>query len=301
MKLKQIFFIFLILSLQSTLLAKVIPALATLVEKGETLNKNFEENYYLDKASSIYAVAISPNGENIVSGSYDNSIKIWNLKSGELLKESLEGKRGNWLVKVLDSSPKIFFRGDDGTFLYEKENNGTLKLALPKLPKKDLFDLKRDNRKIMTINEQVYPYSLTVQNRNNKPLYWLERAYHDEYCTLLPTRVSNIEANSEQNITLNFNCSLPQNNPKPIENHKIELVFETATQNKVRVPLTLSIHYANLKAIKAERLSLERLVLGYVLGKRKGDSNYQIPLMKRQRLEDDLEFLIEEEVEGLRC
>ena len=64
-----------------------------------------------------------------------------------------------------------------------------------------------------------------------------------------------------------------------------------------------------VEALKAKGLSLEieqinesleRLVLGYVLGKRKGDYNYQIPVMKRQLLEDDLEFLIEGEVEGLK-
>jgi len=45
--------------------------------------------------------------------------------------------------------------------------------------------------------------------------------------------------------------------------------------------------------------SLERLVLGYVLSKQKGYYSYQIPLMKQQLLEDDLEFLIEGEVEEL--
>jgi len=62
---------------------------------------------------------------------------------------------------------------------------------------------------------------------------------------------------------------------------------------------TLSYWYFD--TLKEEQIneSLERLVLGYVLGKRKGDYSYQIPLMKRQLLEDDLEFLIEGEVEGL--
>ena len=42
--------------------------------------------------------------------------------------------------------------------------------------------------------------------------------------------------------------------------------------------------------------SLDRLVLGYVVGKLKGDYRYQIPLLKQRLLEDDLEFLIDGEV-----
>ena len=46
--------------------------------------------------------------------------------------------------------------------------------------------------------------------------------------------------------------------------------------------------------------SLERLVLGYVVEKRKGNYCYQIPLMRERLIEDDLEFLLEGEVLGLK-
>jgi len=45
--------------------------------------------------------------------------------------------------------------------------------------------------------------------------------------------------------------------------------------------------------------SLDRLVLGYVVGKYKANYSYQIPLLKERILEDDLSFLIEGEVKGL--
>jgi hypothetical protein len=46
--------------------------------------------------------------------------------------------------------------------------------------------------------------------------------------------------------------------------------------------------------------SLDRLMLGYVIGKLKGNYSFQIPLLKKQLLEDDLEILIDGEVLGLR-
>ena len=64
--------------------------------------------------------------------------------------------------------------------------------------------------------------------------------------------------------------------------------------------MTRSIKEQRLK-IDIERIneSLDRLVLGYVIGKSKGDYFYQIPLLKQKLLEDDLEILIEGEMDGL--
>ena len=46
--------------------------------------------------------------------------------------------------------------------------------------------------------------------------------------------------------------------------------------------------------------SLDRLVLGYVVGKSKGNYVYRVPLLKQRLLEDDIEFNLEGEIEVLR-
>jgi len=81
------------------------------------------------------------------------------------------------------------------------------------------------------------------------------------------------------------------------------IVYLTIKEEQFRLGFVVEALKAEELSLEIEQIneSLERLVLGYVLGKRKGDYSYQIPLMKRQLLEDDLEFLIEGEVEGLRC
>ena len=79
------------------------------------------------------------------------------------------------------------------------------------------------------------------------------------------------------------------------------IVYLTIEKERFRLgDVTRSIKEQGLK-IDIERIneSLDRLVLGYVIGKSKGDYFYQIPLLKQKLLEDDLEILIEGEVDGL--
>jgi WD40 repeat protein len=57
----------------------------------------------------VNSVAISPNGKYIVSGSYDKTIKLWNINTGELIR-SFKGH--TWSVKSVAISPgNILFQG----------------------------------------------------------------------------------------------------------------------------------------------------------------------------------------------
>ena len=64
------------------------------------------------------SVAISPDGKTIVSGSYDNTIKIWDNQSGECLN-TLEGHSG--YVSSVAISP-------DGKTIVSGSGNGTIKI-----------------------------------------------------------------------------------------------------------------------------------------------------------------------------
>ena len=68
--------------------------------------------------SSIYAIAISPDGKYIVSGSIDTTIKIWDFKTGECLN-TLEGHIDS--VNSISISP-------DGKYIVSGSDDDTIKI-----------------------------------------------------------------------------------------------------------------------------------------------------------------------------
>ena len=68
-------------------------ALPPLVKGGEPLTKL--NHFYIPQHSLVSAVAISADGSFIVSGSGDGSLKIWDTKSGRVLK-TLEGHNSSY-------------------------------------------------------------------------------------------------------------------------------------------------------------------------------------------------------------
>lgn len=69
----------------------------------------------------VHCIAISPDGQILASGSADQKIKLWNLRTGELLR-TLEGHRG-WLYSV--SSVAI---SPDGQTLVSGSHDQTIKI-----------------------------------------------------------------------------------------------------------------------------------------------------------------------------
>ena len=69
-------------------------------------------------SKSVYSVAYSPNGQTLASGSWDNTIKLWNVKTGNLL-QTLEGHSKD--ISSVAYSP-------DGQTLASGSVDGTIKL-----------------------------------------------------------------------------------------------------------------------------------------------------------------------------
>ena len=54
--------------------------------------------------NAIYSVAFSPDGTNIVSGSYDNTIRVWEMESGRTIAGSFSTH--------MDAVESVAFSGD---------------------------------------------------------------------------------------------------------------------------------------------------------------------------------------------
>ena len=69
-------------------------------------------------SNSVHAVVVTPDGCQIISGSYDNTIKVWDLEGGHLLR-SLEGHTQS--VNAVAVTP-------DGRQIVSGSNDNTIKV-----------------------------------------------------------------------------------------------------------------------------------------------------------------------------
>ncbi len=63
--------------------------------------------------SEVLSVAISPDGETLVSGSSDNTIKVWNLATGSL-KTPLTDHSNSVYSVAISPDGQTLVSGDDG-------------------------------------------------------------------------------------------------------------------------------------------------------------------------------------------
>ena len=85
-------------------------ALPPLINTGESFTH--EEDYYIPRQSAIYSVAMSQDGKIIVSGSRDKSIKIWDVKTGKLLK-TLKGHSDSITSVTTNQNANIIVSGSN--------------------------------------------------------------------------------------------------------------------------------------------------------------------------------------------
>jgi hypothetical protein len=164
------------------------------------------------------------------------------------------GVRGNWLVKVWDSSPKIFFRGDDGTFLMKRDVNHSshLSYAMPKLLEENIAVAER-TAKLSLLSGVSREITIPVANNGEEPLYYLKTdGYHDAYTSILPSRISNIAVGAKENLSVQIMVSLLTKNPKPVKEYIIKLPLVTAGGKEYNVSIPIEINYAKVEVEKVE-------------------------------------------------
>ncbi len=63
----------------------------------------------------VISVSISPDGQTLASGSWDKTVKLWNVKTGELTR-TLQGHQDSvWSVSFSPDGQTLASGGEDGT------------------------------------------------------------------------------------------------------------------------------------------------------------------------------------------
>ena len=211
--------------------------------------------------SYVNSVAISNDGMFIVSGSEDGSIKIWNIKQGKLLKELRGGKNGCWQNIDFKTSPPIFYRGDDGTFLLKKrelykEGNNTSYAFKPAYPL-DYNLLKKDNLKIQPLKNKTMlngrSLDLNISIKNQGQTSYAIQAYTDSNVFTLEQNILSVIKKGEEKI-LHFKvyANLARVNPKPLRQEKLRLRIVTGNGSEFNTSVPISVRFASVEVESAK-------------------------------------------------
>ncbi len=217
---------------------------AVLVEKGESLGDRKVDDFYVSgHIYGVNSVAISPNGKFIVSGSGDETIKIWDIKNKKEI-ERIMSREENWVW--FDIKNKKLKRYDKGNFLLNRdltpfispEINTTTQLEI-KVPKKIEID-----------SEKVSEFEVEIENRGNQTAYWIEAISKDEDITIYPNRIMKIEPKKTIKQKIKISSFLKMENPKPYQK-KIQLVFLSKYKPIATEEIEVSFKSPNLKVENA--------------------------------------------------
>ncbi|CAA6819383.1 MAG: High-affnity carbon uptake protein Hat/HatR [uncultured Sulfurovum sp.] len=286
-----------LLFLLFTNLCATTVALPKLVEEGESLS-NFEKNFYLDSRSAVNAVAISEDGKTIVSGSSDNSVKIWDSGRGELIR-SLEGHKDTVMsvaiskdgktivsgssdnsVKIWDSNKTTalksllggqrgnwlsknhengtFTRGDDGTLLLEKE---TFKAVQPRwyVEQKSVDDINLSVGNRHLKFDNNQKAKLLLQLKNlDQNISVLSLKGESKHLLVVPKRVGVLQVFETREVVLDVFAKVSRDDPKFIKNEELKLTCTTPKGAEFNLSIFVSIDFSTLKVESATLSKAEK-------------------------------------------
>ncbi len=264
-------------------------ALPPLVNDGETFENR--DDFSISSRSTVNSVAISQDGSKIVSGSWDNSIKIWDSATGKALKRleghtspvtsvaisqdgskivsgSWDGSVKEWTMDeqgwkkefvggrggtwvVFDYEKKKFLRGDDGTLLMKREGNVATLFSPEDRAKEDTLLFDKIEM-VNMVNDAEVNLTLTLLSQSSKS-YFIKAHGQSDYAFVKENGLVKLEKGQKGVLRIPIGTLLPRVNPKPI-NHELNVTVTTANGSAFNLSVPVSIRYANIVVEKAEVL-----------------------------------------------
>jgi len=223
-----------------TLISQAKDALPILLKSGESLTNSFDRDYYIDESSQILSVAISQDSRYIISGSWDNTIKIWDSQSGKLLKELIGGSFGSWLVKDFEKGK--FFRGDDGRFLLKKlDGTRELSSAYPYDNSKETkLTISSDKKSLSIADNHSAILPITIENIGGKN-YFLKVIGGGKYLAVKPIYIDKIDKGKKKIFNIEVFAKLPRYNPKPtVSDLNLTIINDKKEIASLSIPVKIS-------------------------------------------------------------
>lgn len=144
-------------------------------DKGRFINYQLPHPDFPEEGHRECVYAIQHDGRNLVSGSRDNTIRIWNLEKRRLVMPPLRGHEGSVLCLQFDADPKediIVSGSSDSTVRIWRFSTGKLIQVLTKAHHESVLNVRFDDRVLVTCSKDK-----TIKVFNRRPLHPGELGY----------------------------------------------------------------------------------------------------------------------------
>jgi len=125
----------------------------------------------LSHAAVVNTVTFSADGNTLASASRDSSIRLWDVKTGELQQMIIKGLQNNYISCLMPT--QRCWRVDDGSLVVKKQPDGRIQPLPPINQAEGRIVIEAFPASLALAHGEPLPLTLTIHNTGIAPVYWL--------------------------------------------------------------------------------------------------------------------------------